>query len=383
MKKYISYIFILIILTILSSPLSVLRAEEPKGTCYSNGSTLAGYTRKACTDNSPNALWEPPDAVRGVCTLANGTKNPNWTEAACRVNSPGAVWAGPYQLLAPLPGGDNGNGIKSFDTAQADSLREYLNIIIKIITGMAAVLAVIMIVIGGIEYMTSELISSKEAGKERIEHALLGLLLALGAYAILNTLNPSLLSTQISMDQAVIMTSDEKNFAQTERTVASAGRGYRANASPSAGVADFVRDRLSKEPLTTITVDSASKKAYFYVGNDWNHPVVVDINTGYKGVAGVGQAQSGDGKTPRGETTITSAMIGSGGNGVLTRDGTYNLGAAFVNIGATAGGADRGIGFHGSPDNALATTNGCIRMRNEDLVALAPYMKPGVKVIIK
>ena len=41
--------------------------------------------------------------------------------------------------------------------------------------------------------MTSELISSKEAGKERITHALLGLLIALGAYALLFTINPELL----------------------------------------------------------------------------------------------------------------------------------------------------------------------------------------------
>jgi hypothetical protein len=50
-----------------------------------------------------------------------------------------------------------------------------------------------MIVMGGIQYMTSELVSGKAAGKETIMQAILGLLLALGAYAILNTLNPDLL----------------------------------------------------------------------------------------------------------------------------------------------------------------------------------------------
>ena len=42
--------------------------------------------------------------------------------------------------------------------------------------------------------MTSEVISGKEAGKETITHAILGLLLALGAFLILNTINPKLLS---------------------------------------------------------------------------------------------------------------------------------------------------------------------------------------------
>lgn len=69
----------------------------------------------------------------------------------------------------------------------------YLNILIKIFIGICAVLAMIMIVMGGVQYMTSELVSAKSAAKETISKAILGLLLALGAYAILNTINPDLL----------------------------------------------------------------------------------------------------------------------------------------------------------------------------------------------
>ncbi|MBU0611932.1 C40 family peptidase, partial [Patescibacteria group bacterium] len=46
--------------------------------------------------------------------------------------------------------------------------------------------------------MTSELVSSKQAGKQRILNAVLGLLLALGSYAILNTLNPALLEVGLT-----------------------------------------------------------------------------------------------------------------------------------------------------------------------------------------
>src|SRR3989344_3148463 len=75
---------------------------------------------------------------------------------------------------------------------------------IRIFIGLCAVLAVIMIVIGGIEYMTSELVSSKEQGKEKIQGALLGLLIAVGAYALLNTINPDLLNTNVKIDPEVI-----------------------------------------------------------------------------------------------------------------------------------------------------------------------------------
>lgn len=99
-----------------------------------------------------------------------------------------------YVLLAPIS--TTGEDVLStFNPEETNALGRYLNIMIKIVIGLAAVMAVVMIVVGGMEYMTSELISSKEAGKQRITEAVLGLLLALGAYAILYTINPNLLRT--------------------------------------------------------------------------------------------------------------------------------------------------------------------------------------------
>ena len=69
---------------------------------------------------------------------------------------------------------------------------------IKIFIGICAVLSVVMIVMGGIEVMTSEIAHTKEAGKEKIMHALLGLVIALGAYALLFTINPDLLKSDFN-----------------------------------------------------------------------------------------------------------------------------------------------------------------------------------------
>jgi|GEM_PF-3339684 len=106
-----------------------------------------------------------------------------------------------YHLLEPLPGLKQDFNVNEIDTqtGKNKALGTYLNIIIKLFIGFCAVLAVIMIVIGGVEYMTSELISGKEAGKDRIREALLGLLLALGAYTLLNTINPDLLNTDVGV----------------------------------------------------------------------------------------------------------------------------------------------------------------------------------------
>jgi len=128
-----------------------------------------------------------------------------------------------YTPLAPLPGlglDEKGQPTdRPIDTKQKCAFGNYLNIIIKLVLGIAGVLAMVMIVMGGIEYMTSDLISSKEAGKEQITHAVLGLLLALGAYLILNTINPQLLSACLDkLPQATITIMDETETVATAQT---------------------------------------------------------------------------------------------------------------------------------------------------------------------
>src|SRR3990167_5541261 len=105
----------------------------------------------------------------------------------------------PYTLLAPLPDPSGGTTSTIDVSGSAGSLGRYLNPMILLFIGLCAVLAVVMIVVGGIEVMTSELAHTKQAGKERIENALLGLLIALGAYALLFTINPDLLVTDTNI----------------------------------------------------------------------------------------------------------------------------------------------------------------------------------------
>ncbi|MGB8815882.1 MAG: hypothetical protein WCC74_01390 [Minisyncoccia bacterium] len=57
----------------------------------------------------------------------------------------------------------------------------------------AAVLAVLMIAWGGVEYMTTEAFDGKSDAKSKITNALWGLLLVLASYLILYTVNPDIL----------------------------------------------------------------------------------------------------------------------------------------------------------------------------------------------
>ena len=116
-----------------------------------------------------------------------------------------------YNLLAPISVG--GKGINCIDTntehpdvnCSSGGIGDYLNIIFQLAIGLCAVLSVIMIVVGGIQYMGDESVFGKKKKKSRIGSAILGLLIALGAYALLNTINPDLLGKGgVSVDQVSI-----------------------------------------------------------------------------------------------------------------------------------------------------------------------------------
>ncbi|MEI7709253.1 MAG: pilin [bacterium] len=169
-------------------------------------------THTECDNHNPKGTWS--------ADLTQNTPNPITNTNTPTLNTT-------YTLLAPLPcnldanpkivGCENVNGtgvLKSFDTTQ--NFGSYLNMMITIFIGICAILAVVMIIVGGIEYMTSELISSKESGKEKVSGAIFGLILALGAYAILFTINPDLLNSTITAKpvstapNAAVTTADTK-----------------------------------------------------------------------------------------------------------------------------------------------------------------------------
>lgn len=59
---------------------------------------------------------------------------------------------------------------------------------------VVTLLAVVWIVLGGIQYMSTDAYSGKSAGKEKIKNALIGLLLAGASWIILYTINPQILN---------------------------------------------------------------------------------------------------------------------------------------------------------------------------------------------
>lgn len=84
--------------------------------------------------------------------------------------------ADPSCSVAPGPGG----------------LADYTQTAFSVFLGVAVALSVVMITWGGLEYILSKIPGAKTEGKDRIKNALWGLLLALVAWVILNTINTSI-----------------------------------------------------------------------------------------------------------------------------------------------------------------------------------------------
>jgi hypothetical protein len=103
---------------------------------------------------------------------------------------------GTYTFLAPI-----GNFITgTIDLKSAGGITTYLQSWFTIAIGIAGVLAVVMIVICGIKLMGTPSASAKSEAKECIRNAIFGLLLAIGSWALLFTINPQLVTSNIIMD---------------------------------------------------------------------------------------------------------------------------------------------------------------------------------------
>lgn len=94
-----------------------------------------------------------------------------------------------YTLLEPLP---------TLETETPD-LNTYLSGIYTLLIGVAGVLAVFMILLGGIELIFAAVPSARTDAKNRILYASGGLFLALVAWILLNTINPALLEPGLDL----------------------------------------------------------------------------------------------------------------------------------------------------------------------------------------
>jgi hypothetical protein len=86
-----------------------------------------------------------------------------------------------------------------FTAGTATNPVEIIKGIYGLAIGIGSVIATVMIIYAGFEYMYVESMGQKSAAKERIQNAFWGLLVILGSYILLRTINPSLVEFNITL----------------------------------------------------------------------------------------------------------------------------------------------------------------------------------------
>jgi hypothetical protein len=127
---------------------------------------------------------------------------------------PAGVYAADFLPLVGIPGVTNAGNA---------GFGDYINALYRLSISLAALLAVIKIVAAGAKYMLSDIVTNKESAKADIRGALLGLLIILGAFIILNTIN-----TDITKNEFVI--EDLKGADSSESRILRASAVSKANA---------------------------------------------------------------------------------------------------------------------------------------------------------
>jgi hypothetical protein len=98
-----------------------------------------------------------------------------------------------YVPLAPIT--SPGVSIRTTD------LTSFLVDAVRVAIAASAALAVLMVIFGGLQYMSTDAFTGKSDARKRIEYALIGFLLVMISYLILRTINPALVDfSAISSD---------------------------------------------------------------------------------------------------------------------------------------------------------------------------------------
>ena len=143
----------------------------------------------------------------GIATqppVAPESKNESFPTGSGSTYGTGALLSVPpkFQASVPMPESDTVlNSIVPTNLFGGEPLNKLLNQLFYIGLVAAVILAIVMIIRGGVEYMTIDAIASKENGKNRVKAALGGLLLSFSAILILNTINPGLTNLRIKFEE--------------------------------------------------------------------------------------------------------------------------------------------------------------------------------------
>jgi len=183
MKKLLSILILLISITptwfVAAAPAFAQQLNTTAGCQQLYGSQFV-YNGTSCV----NSNVTPPQTNSAPSNTAVAQN----TTAPCTNCNLG------YTALEPIP------GVTSDTNALVapNNLHVIINAIFKILITAGALIAVLSLTIGGVQYMVSSSAGGKNAGIQRAQASLWAILLIAGSWLILNTINPNLLNFNLN-----------------------------------------------------------------------------------------------------------------------------------------------------------------------------------------
>jgi hypothetical protein len=128
----------------------------------------------------------------------------------------GSIQRREYTLLEPLPcvNGPEGTVTEGITCengyVKKVNLYAILGYAYRLLLALASILAVVMIMYGGVQYMTTEAFTGKSEAKETIKNAVIGLFMTLGSFLFLQTIDPKI--TELAQDPLPPIGVDRENI---------------------------------------------------------------------------------------------------------------------------------------------------------------------------
>ncbi len=188
---------------------------------------------------------------------------------------------GRYCLLEPIGTGGE-EQLRWVDTTST-GIGKYLNAIFQIGVALAGIFGVLMIVVGGFTYMTSDVVTKKTDGKEQIKNAVLGVLLALLSWLLLNTISSKLIDFEIGIYNTQVSSNGNGSGVEDTLNPITVVDGNYCNAIHQAAVSAVGTFQTCNAPGTdggnlacAYSVDTIIKAA---IGHDINNNGTIQLNT--------------------------------------------------------------------------------------------------------
>ncbi len=140
------------------------------------------------------------------------------TQTASQFCTGGSCTYVPLEPLPGLPGCYGPNPPTSCKNASTGSFASLIPAAFKLLIGAGGLIAIVMIVLGALTYMFSDVVGNKTKALSRIRNAMWAIVLLLSSYLILYTLNPDLVSLKLTISTSNNFTTYNATQSTTNST---------------------------------------------------------------------------------------------------------------------------------------------------------------------